>query len=415
MIATINKIISNITTLDKLVLLLFSLLPLSAILGNLLINLTFFLLFIIFIIDIIVNKNYFFLRDITFWILILFFTTLLVNLYFSIDPMNSLLRILKIILMISFTIQIRRIVQKYHIDFEKIVFGSWAVIFSIVTIDVIFEIIFGFNTLGFTAAYPGRIASFFGDELIVGSYFLGLGLIYISYISTLLKKYKKILISIILSLIFISLLIGERSNFIKFFISTSIIFFFINKLNLKGIILVVGIFFFTFFSFLNFNEEIKYRYKTQFISADFEGGVKNFLKNSVYVAHYDAAFKIFQENPFFGIGVKNYRLESNKEKYRNDELLRTTSRVATHPHQVHFEILSETGLFGYISFLILIAVSLYLSIVNYFKYKNIFQLSSIIYIFTFTIPFLPSGSFFSTYTAAIFWINYAIMMAYNKK
>ena len=59
-------------------------------------------------------------------------------------------------------------------------------------------------------------------------------------------------------------------------------------------------------------------------------------------------------------------------------------------------------------------MELFLSIKNYFKYKNIFQLSSIIYIITFIIPLLPSGSFFSTFTAAMFWTNYAIMMGYNK-
>ena len=36
------------------------------------------------------------------------------------------------------------------------------------------------------------------------------------------------------------------------------------------------------------------------------------------------------------------------------------------------------------------------------------------YIIISIIPLLPSGSFFSTFTSTFFWINYAIMMAYNK-
>ena len=184
-------------------------------------------------------------------------------------------------------------------------------------------------------------------------------------------------------------------------------------MNLKSFMLVIGISFLTFLGLLNFNEQVKYKYKTQFYAADIKG-VESLLKSSLYIAHYDAAFKIFQERPVFGIGIKNFRLESRKDKYRNDKLLKTNSRGSTHPHQTHFEILSETGLFGYISFLIFIIISLFLSIKNYFKYKNIFQLSSIIYIITFLIPFLPSGSFFSTFTAAMFWTNYAIMMGYNK-
>ena len=414
MILNINKFISNSNTSDKLIFLLVALLPISALVGNLLINLTFISLFFIFTIDVIFNKNYFFLKHITFWIVFFFFITLLVNLYFSMNPINSLLRILKIFLMISFTMQIKQIIQKYPVDFEKIIFGFWSIIFSIVIIDILFEMTFGFNTLGFKSNYPGRIASFSGDELIVGSYFLGLGLLYIGQVSILLSKRKKLLIGIVLMLIFISLLIGERSNFIKFSIATSILLFFITKINFKGAILVITIFSITFFSFLNFNEQIKYRYKTQFLDHDSVKGISSFIKNSLYVAHYDAAFKIFEENPVFGIGVKNYRFEAYKPKYENEKLSRTGSRGSTHPHQIHFEILSETGLFGYISFLILIIFSLYLSIKNYFIYKNVFQLSSAIFIIIFTIPFLPSGSFFSTFPSAVFWINYAIMMAYNK-
>ncbi|MBD1156574.1 O-antigen ligase family protein [Pelagibacterales bacterium SAG-MED20] len=330
------------------------------------------------------------------------------------DQSNSLLRILKFFLMIFFTIQIKKIIQKYPVDFEKIIFGFWLIIFSIVLVDVVFEITFGFNTLGFESGYyPVRIASFFGDELVVGAYFLGFGLFYIGKMSHLLKQHNKLLISIILIVIFVSLLIGERSNFIKFFIGSSILLFFVTNINFKKAVLILGLFLLTFFALLNFNEQIKYKYKSQFLAADV-GGINDLLKSSLYIAHYDAAYKIFQEYPVFGIGIKNFRSESRKDKYRNDKLLKTNSRGSTHPHQIHFEILSETGLFGYISFVILIVVSLSISIKNYFKQRNIYQLSSIVFIITFIIPFLPSGSFFSTFTAALFWINYAIMMGYNK-
>lgn len=82
---------------------------------------------------------------------------------------------------------------------------------------------------------------------------------------------------------------------------------------------------------------------------------------------------------------------------------------------MHFEILSETGIFGYTFFLIFILSSLYLSIKNYLKYKNIFQLSGIIYVIFYLTPILPSGSFFSTFSSGLFWINYAIMVSYIKE
>ena len=69
--------------------------------------------------------------------------------------------------------------------------------------------------------------------------------------------------------------------------------------------------------------------------------------------------------------------------------------MGTHPHQIHFEILSETGLFGFLSFTIFILYSIFYSLKSYFKSRNKYQLSAILFILCTLIPFLPSGSFFS--------------------
>ena len=58
-------------------------------------------------------------------------------------------------------------------------------IFLIVTADIIFELLFGFNTLGFRSPMPGRISSFFGDELVVGSFYHFFSLFILAY---LIKK-----------------------------------------------------------------------------------------------------------------------------------------------------------------------------------------------------------------------------------
>jgi len=77
--------------------------------------------------------------------------------------------------------------------------------------------------------------------------------------------------------------------------------------------------------------------------------------------------------------------------------------------------LSETGLFGYISFLLFIFFSIWLGIKNYLKEQNLYQLSSIIFIVTTLLPILTSGSFLSTFTSGIFWVNYAVMVSFIKK
>ena len=430
----ITNFLNRIQITEKCFLILIIFFPISLILGNLIININFLLIFIIFLIDLSLNKNFSFIKDKIFILLIVFFLSLLVNLNFSIDPIISLPRILKILAVICMFLFFRKMMAKYGNDFENILFGSWAILFSILIIDIIFEIIFGFNTIGIKSIIPGRIASFFGNELVVGSFFLSFASIYIATIAKFSKKNMNLkLIFLIIFLISLSFLIGERSNFIKFFLISFFLLFFVIKLSFKIKIFSSLIIFCILFLSLNYFQDIKYRfYKQQIknfqaetkelnkadsqnILIDTKNNIINFIKWTKYGAHYNAAYKIFLEHPYFGVGIKHFRNESIKEKYRNEEYKWTDERNTTHPHQIHFEFLSETGLFGYLFFIIFISASLYLSIKNYLIHKNLFQLVTILYVLVSILPLLPSGSFFSTYSSSLFWLNYTIMVSYIKK
>ena len=186
----------------------------------------------------------------------------------------------------------------------------------------------------------------------------------------------------------------------------------IKKINFKkkvgGFTLVLVL----IFAFIYFNPAYKLRFVDQLKPLFSINGYSNFLKETQYGAHRNASVKIFRENLYFGVGIKNFRNESSKQKYENKEYKKTDLRQSTHPHQIHHEFLSETGLFGYISFLLFIFFSLWLGIKNYMKEKNLYLLSSIIFILITIMPILTSGSFLSTFTSGIFWINYAIMISF---
>ncbi len=430
----ITNFYNKIQITEKLFLILIIFFPVSLILGNLIININFLFIFIVFLIDLSLNKNFSFMKNKIFLLLVFFFFSLLINLNFSIDPIISLPRVLKILVVISLVLFFRKMINKYDDYFENILFGSWAILFSILIIDILFEIIFGYNTIGIKSIIPGRIASFFGDELIVGSFFLCFATIYVATIAKFIKKnFNLKLTLLIIFLISLSFLIGERSNFIKFLIISIFLLSYTIQSTVKlKILSSVAIICILFLS-LNFNQDIKYRYylqqiknfksetkelhkkDSQNIFIETKENIINFIKWTKYGAHYNAAYKIFLENPYFGIGIKHFRNESAKEKYKNEEYKWTDERNTTHPHQIHFEFLSETGLFGYIVFIIFITISLYLSIKNYLIHKNFFQLATILYILVSILPLLPSGSFFSTYSSSLFWLNYTIMVSYIKK
>ncbi len=190
--------------------------------------------------------------------------------------------------------------------------------------------------------------------------------------------------------------------------------FLLHKKNFIGLL----IFYFVIFSILITTTMLNDNYKSRFWAMLGEPLKKDLnlfitLKNSPYGAHYDTAIKIFQKNKIFGVGIKNFRNESRSKDYENKEFVFYEMRSSTHPHQIHFEFLSETGLFGYLTFLLFYIYSLIVFYKNQKNYINLYQLSGALFLITVIIPFLPSGSFFTTYSATIFWINYAIMISPN--
>ena len=408
MVNNLRNIFFNLEIKDRGIFILLSLFPISLILGNLIINSFIFLISISFFINLKKNKKFF--KNKIFYLLIFFLTSLVLNIFFSIDPLNSAPRIFKLIFITLFILEISRFLTKYKYEIIHHVFFVWFLIFFIISIDVIIELIFGKNSLGFSTSLEGRVASFFGDELVVGSYYYGFALFSLSY---LIKKNLNVfvLVATILSIIIISFLIGERSSFIRLFIS--IIIFSSIALNIhyvkKLLFFAVLIGFMTIF--LNLNDTYKYRYFDQIKKIYSINGISYFFKETTYGQHYKVATKIFKEYPIFGVGIKNFRLESFNQKYQPDD---TWTGGSTHPHQIHYEFLSETGLFGYTCFLIFLLGSLYLSIKSYLKNRNVYLLSGILFVFCILIPLLPSGSFLTTFFSSIFWLNFALMMAFAK-
>ena len=401
--------IQNTFKQNKFEFLLLSLFPIFLIIGNLVINLFYITLFIISILN--YKKKEFFYNHIIFYLLVIFLGCLFLNLFFTINFYNSVPRFLKFFLIFFFIIELQRLNFENSVDLEKI-FKFWIIVFLIVTIDIIFELIFGYNSLGFTSSQKGRIASFFNDELIVGSFYHFFGLIFIGFL--LKKNYPNYQILVCgIFLILISFVIGERANFLRMFISIFLILFFIIKINVFYRILSLCILIMMFILIINNSENLRKRYLNQLDTIYTKKGIIKYFKESQYGAHQSTAFEIYKNNKLFGVGMKNFREESNKEIYKNIEYKWTDNRQATHPHQIHLELLSETGIVGYFSFFILIITSIFFSINNYLKHKNPIQFSTIVFLCTSILPLLPSGSIFSTYYGGIFWFNYALMLSFN--
>ena len=333
----------------SLLITLISLFPIFILLGSAFINSLIILTSLTFLYSSFKERNFLFLKNYYFILLITFFITLLLNIFLSKYGNQDYSRQIGFLRFIIFIFAISFCLNFSQGKYQNLIFKSWFYIFIIVTFDLCFEFIFGFNILGNTSYMPGRLSGFLGDELKIGNYFFGFFLISSVYLLNLVSEKNKLILFSIIFFVFISFMIGERSNFIKVFICFFLFIYTLEKFSILFKIIATSfiIFIISLSTFLN--EDINSRMK-QIYEPIMEFGILKYVKTSHYGVHYDTAIKIYNDNKYFGIGLKQFRHESSKEIYdTNENNIYKRDNWATHPHQIHFEMLSETGLFGYIS------------------------------------------------------------------
>ena len=421
---------------EKFIIFLFSFLPISLILGNSVINSNILIIDLFFLLTCYHQKQWSWIRNKYFYFFIFIWIYLVINSTISenvvasfFDPIrkeivypknDSIIRSVGFIRFIIFLFA----VQYFFFNSKKIfnqIFLYWSIIIFVVLIDIVFERIFGFNLLGFESPSSKRIVSFFKDELVVGGFILGFSFLISGFLFKLTKNdtVKKIFPSIFFCLSIICIyLSGERSNFIKALIVATIILFLIDDVNFYikkkyiFLLVIIGITLSTLISTNIYSRQI-FIWKRMLIYD--QGSIYEKYGHIKHFAHYDTAWKIFKDYPIFGVGNSKFRYICHDKKYLNTEIIYTYERCSNHPHQVHFEILSEQGLIGYLIIIFSIFNILFNSFKIYRKTGDITHLASILFVLTFFIPLLPSGSIFSTFNGSIFWINFSLVHAFLNK
>lgn len=255
------------------------------------------------------------------------------------------------------------------------------------------------NIIGLESHNDYRLGSFFGDELIIGSYLSRLFPFFIAIISDSKrdKKYQIIDITtftLVGGAIYLS---GERTAFALFLMS---LLFFLLYNNLKNnfkfitpiIIFVISLGILFPKTYLKQIEHTK----TQLFQEK-----RLTLFSSEHEGLYGSAFKMFLDKPLLGQGPKTFRYLCNKDDFKTEKFFAQT--CSTHPHNIYFQLLAEGGI---ISFSIVLLFFFFISynlariilvfIKNNYKEKCYYYLVAI---FINLFPLVPSGNFFNN------WIN----------
>ncbi len=402
----------NKIKLDNLIFILFSIFPITIIVGPVASFLNVIFISIFSITFIVTLKEYNFIKSQSIIFLIILFFYLLFNTLISIDYNYSILRNFGFLRFIFLFVAINFLFIKIkNIDFA---FKLWLSTIILIICDSFIEFKFGTNILGYGQdLYSDRIVSFFKDEPIVAAFLNGFFFIVIGYLfdSEILKKNYKYVICFILIILFLFCvtITGERSNTIKALFGL-LIFFLLNKkfsfLN-KFLIFLSS---FVIFVFIVINSDyLKYRYFELIINplTNYEDS-KKFLNENKYIKHYKSGYSVFKNYPYFGVGNKNYRIETRDHQFTKKNYI-----PDTHPHQIYFEFLSEHGLFGTFILLFIFLFLIFKKLKICLSSKNSLQLGAFSYLMTCFLPFVPSGSFFSDFNITLFFLNFSIFYACN--
>ena len=411
----------NKNILNYYFLFLISIIPFTFLIGPA-ISLSNLLLFdLSFLIFLILRKESKFIDNSILKLLIILYLYLIFNTFMSLDQNLSFYRNFGFIRLIIFFIGINYFFLNNK--FEKFYF-FWALIIFVVIIDILIEKYSGSNILGYTSGHD-RIVSFFKDEAIPGGFVHAFTFLIIGYFFKIFSKKSKYLqflvISIFLLFAFLAIVsTGERSNTIKFSLSFIIFFFFLDKISKnKKIVLSLSLILMLILLIMN-NSYLKNR---MFISI--QHSAKTFTSSfmhdkpwdnpsgNLYAKLYRSGYEVSKNYPYFGVGNKNYRIEScdNKKYILNIHRLTNDYVCMTHPHQIYFELLSEHGLIGSIIILSIFTTIIFKIFRKILDEKNYIGLGCLAYLIPVFSPILPSGSFFSDYNITLLFINLSVLYA----
>jgi O-antigen ligase len=261
-----------------------------------------------------------------------------------------------------------------------------------------------------------RISSFFGSELVMGSYLSRLFPLYFGLFIHFIKKMGNMYVNlhlIFFCLIYIIIfLTGERTAF--FIINCTLLFLillfqdFRKKISL--VFLILALFFLTT---LHYKPEIGNRViKYTLSQLQSKHDRELVLFSAMHTGHYKTGIKMFFDNRMLGIGPNNFRKRCDEKKYKTlayaDSGDDMTTACSTHPHNIYIQLLAETCIIGFSLIFGLFCSLIYFSLKIFFKNKKIkidnLTISLLGGFIINLFPLMPAGNFFNNYINIIYFM-----------
>jgi O-antigen ligase len=268
--------------------------------------------------------------------------------------------------------------------------------------------------------YEFRISGIFGGELVQGSYLVRIFpiIIALKFLIPFNKKLNIYFYVLSVVILFLIILSGERAAIALLIMSLFILFIFWREKIIKKSLISVSLIS-TFLLIIIFNPNLNYRliYNTKYLLTD--NRVDNIqIFSRGHQEHYTSAIKMFKKNIFFGVGVRNFRLECRKAEYKEIGV----NACTTHPHNTYMQLLAETGIIGF-TFVFTVLIYFIIHFLKLLKLrfidkKNIdMALLCVSICFAINLfPLIPTGSFFNNWISMLYFLPVGLFLfQLNKK
>ncbi len=417
---------------DNFINLLFAIIPLSFIAGNLVINLN--ILAILLFSLIFYGINIFKIRlNLIDKLIVLFFVFLLytsiynnIVIYITEDWPKNFAVTKKAFLFLRYLALyfiIRFLVKEKIFNF-KLFFISSTFFCIFVSLDLFYQFIFGKDIFGFEGS-GRKLGGPFGNELIAGGYIQRFSIFAFFLSSLYFYKNKKNFkyVSIFLFLIFFSAIIisGNRMPLILYTFLIFLILLLEKNLR-KYFIIFLATSTIIFLLLFNFNIKIKenfinFYHQVAKISTVFAEQKVNKTEMPPYYKEFSTFYETWKINKYIGGGLKGFRYYCHKRENieKNSKFI-----CNMHPHNYYFEILTETGLIGFFITSSIFLIFLYITFFKKYFSKSFLNSNHIITPFMFLsmielFPLKSTGSFFTTGNATYIFLVIAFSVALARK
>ena len=415
--------------------LIFSAIPISFILGNTAINSNILLLIFstIFLYGANSIKIKYYLLD---RLMILFFLlTLLTSFINNIDlyynneifakDFTIIIKSLSYLRYLALYLIIRFLIERKILNFKYFFISCF--LFSIfVSFDIFYQLTFGKDIFGFEAS-GRKLSGPFDDELIAGSYLQRFSLfsffLFPIFFNIETKKFIKFLIPLLFIVFFSAIIIsGNRMPLILFILGISALLVF-QKETRKYMPIFIIVFSLAFILIFKLNSTVRHNFMNFYKQID--GIAKTSILNKTEEinlhSNYSKEFSTFYDtwlmNKYIGGGIKSFRYYCHARPNidKNSKFI-----CNMHPHNYYLEILTETGIFGFLIiasiFLIIFYISFFKKYFTNSKLKHNHIITPFMVLFlTEVFPIKSTGSFFTTANATFIFLVIAVTVALARK